>query len=61
MTSLFLLPRDEIAEAASSKSVSMAATKGEEIWISVPFSDVEMVRMLFGKSLKPFHKVRKRA
>lgn len=25
------------------------------------FPDVEMVRMLFGKSLKPFHKVRKRA
>ena len=27
----------------------------------VSFPDVEMVRMLFGKSLKPFHKVRKRA
>ena len=25
------------------------------------FPDVEMVRMLFRKSLKPFHKVRKRA
>ena len=54
--------RDEIAEAACRIGEHGCHQRGGNMDIRpVFFSDVEMVRMLFGKSLKPFHKVRKRA
>ena len=54
--------RDKVAEAACRIGEHGCHQRGGNMNIRpVSFPDVEMVRMLFGKSLKPFHKVRKRA